>query len=722
MNWKRWLLVGYLLALMAFTTSVLLIPGEKYDTLTTSDSGFFFGVAREINENNGMVENYSLSHAPYGLPVGITDQGQPLITVMLYRAVNSLNPSVELMDVARYWGPLLFALSLIPIFLIGKELGGDFGGCAAAFFGATLTSSIYWHKVGAFDREPIQLILGAWTIFLTIKLFKAPRRDIPKFALLAGLVYGLFGLVWTGALYIAPMVIGGVLFVLLAGFFGRLIRKTSDVFGAFFSSIRDHLNFIVGAFGMLIVMTLALWVIGGQDPMLWTGFARSLLGYVGIGGGGEGISFARYAGEMAPPNSWDDTIYRMYGSGAAAILTVLVFALIFLALLKFCWSRKRWELLVFPWLIVIAMLVWPGKGQMRFERMWWPFVPALAGVGAAVLVTLIRRLSFEQFGEWLKHFQKPVVIAFSIGLVATPFIFNAYAVAGRSAPPTEWHGAGINEGLMEAFAWLRENTPENSVVSIEWSFGHVLTGTADRATVADGTETMGELGKWENTATIRPPDYIYWVVGNEGKFPASGLDPLYRANAINGRRPDVDRLLYTGDENEFANLLRWYRDNYGCKINYIMFLKDAYYSTRGFNTTWAASSNHRENNGPVTTSDGNWIFTFDNQEVILDPNTRIARIEEDGENKYLAGVMYYYPEVGSYIGPQFYSEPDVSEFLWVILTTGGSLRYGLLSDFTGAPMFYRIFNNFDAPDYVSVAYTSSNGLVKVVEIDHENLP
>ena len=142
MNYGRWLIVGYLLALMVFTTSVLLIPGEKYDTLTTSDSGWFFGIAREMDSADGMVERYSLSHAPYGKQLGTNDQGQPLLLLMLYRGLHALDPSLSLMDVVRYWSPLLFALVLIPIFLIGKELAGDWAGCAEAFFASTLTGSI----------------------------------------------------------------------------------------------------------------------------------------------------------------------------------------------------------------------------------------------------------------------------------------------------------------------------------------------------------------------------------------------------------------------------------------------------------------------------------------------------------------------------------------------------------------------------------------------------
>jgi hypothetical protein len=723
---------------MAFTTSVLMIPGEKYDTLTTSDSGFFFGIAREIEETNGMVEEYSLSHAPYGLPVRIIDQGQPLMAVMLYRAISAIDPNIEPMDVVRYWGPLLFALSLIPIFLVGKELGGGFGGCAAAFFGATLTSSIYWHKVGAFDREPIMLVLAVWTIYLTLRMFKAPRSSIPTFAVLSGLVYGIFGLSWVGALYIAPIVIGGLLFVLLAGFFGRVLRKTTDLFGALLSAVREHLHLIAGVFGMLAVMTLALWVVGGQSPIFWVGFAQTLLGYVGIGAVGRGVSFARYAGEMAPPRSWDEIIYKQYGAGDATILTTFVFGLIVLALIKFCWSRKHWELIAFPWLIVLAGLVWPGMGQIRFERQWWPLTPILAGVGAAVLVSLLRRISFEQFGEWLRHLQKPTIVAFAVCLVATPFIFNAYAVAGRTTPPTEWHGVrGLDEGFMDVFDWFRRYTPENSVVSIQWSFGHVLTGTAERATVADGTETMGELGKWENTATIRPPDYIYYMSDGRGRI--YGVDVPAREYHVNGRRVDVQRFPLM-DENEFEWILRTYRDNYGTKIDYVIFDASEYNSARNYynftqpaNILLNAERIYTRLQSTPSLEGQNYVFNFgENREsVVLDMQNRDVYLKTENGNLHLDGYGVLGVDeanrITSYGG--FNPPPstvDIPETLLVFVDANNNVVGAWLIESVSAeittrptPMAIRVFTgNIRGIDYLHIAYTSSNGLVKVLKINH----
>ncbi len=216
--------------------------------------------------------------------------------------------------------------------------------------------------------------------------------------------------------------------------------------------MRANIFLIAGVLGMLAVTTLTLWAIGGQSPVFyWTGFAQTILGAFGIGGAGEGVSIARYASEMAPPNSWGETVYRMYGgdpgsswtlSGNAAILTVIAFTLVALALVWLCWHKRRGGMLALPWFIVLAALVWPGSGsaQVRFERMWWLIVPVLAGAGAAALASLLQRVSFEQFADWLRYFQKPLVFACCASLIATPFIFNAYASAKGTTPPTEWHG------------------------------------------------------------------------------------------------------------------------------------------------------------------------------------------------------------------------------------------------------------------------------------------
>ncbi|MFQ6129999.1 MAG: hypothetical protein ACE5OT_04225 [Candidatus Hadarchaeaceae archaeon] len=807
MKYRRWLLVGYLLALMAFTTSVLLIPGEKYKTLTTSDSGWFYDIAADIAETHGMVESNRLSHAPYGKSVRLTDQAQPLITVMLYGGVHALNPSVSLMDVVRYWGPLLFALTLIPIFLIGKELGGDLGGCTAAFFAATMTSSIYWHKFGVYDREPIQLILAAWTIYLTLKLFKAPRSSIPRFGLFAGMVFGLFGLAWRGAFYIAPIIIGALLlallserlrwlpiilvgaFLLLTGFLGSIFRgggtpgdiinlfiiligglvfaaiieiflhkaSVESLFRGILSSVRTNIFLIAGVLGMLAVTTLTLWAIGGQSPIFWRNFAQTILGSFGIGGAGKGVSIARYASEMAPPRSWGDTVYRMYGgnpgspwtlSGNAAILTVIAFTLVVVALAWLCWHKRRAGMLALPWFIVLIALVWPGSGsaQVRFERMWWLFVPVLAGAGSAALVSLLQRVSFEQLGDWLRYFQKPLVFAFLASLVATPFIFNAYAVARGTTPPTEWRGGfgWRDEGFMDVFTWLRDNTPENSIVAIQWSYGHLLTGVSRRPTVVDGTETFGEEGKWENLAGIKPPDYIYYVRNGRGYTYGLDREAPIRPYKVNGRRIDVQRFP-TMDKDEFQWILGTYRDNYDCKIDYVIFdaleynsARDYYKYTLPANILLNAERIDIRLESEPSIDGQTYVFNFgeNRQSIVLDQQARDVYLRTDNVNLHLDGYGFLgVDEVGN-VGIvkfddafPFFPPPstvDIPETLLVFVDADGNPVTAWLIEAVSAeiaarpiPMATHVFtNDIGDIDYLQIAYTSSNGWVKVLKINH----
>jgi hypothetical protein len=614
------------------------------------------------------------------MPVSDFDQGQPLMTVMLYRAVHVIDNNVGLMNVVQYWSPLLFALTLIPIFLIGKELGGDLAGCLAAFFAAFLTGSIYWMKFGAFDREASQTILGAWVVYLSIKMFKSPRLSILKFAILAGSVYGIFWLVWgTGALYLSPVIVGGLVLVLLVGFIGKLIRRVAGLLKPVIMTIRENFYLIAGVVGSLLLLTFVAVVVGQDSPNFWVSFSQTLLSYVGVGGGG-GVSLTRYASEQAAPTSWGNTLSSFYSSTTPVIgqiLTAIVIGLGVLALIKICYSRKRWELLMIPWLIILAGLVWPGRGQARFERLWWPLIPVLAGAGFVALVLVIRQASLKipSATVWLDRIQKPMVIALVAIIVASPFIQNAYAAAEITTPPTIWGGIpNFDSELISSFNWLGENTPNNSVTAVEWSYGHLATAVSRRMTVCDGTETIAEQGKWENTTGIRPPDYIYYTIGNVGKI--YGIDVSAKPFAINGRRIDIQRLPLM-DDREFRFIVETYRDNYGCQIDYVLFYNAWITSQLSYYGLWypafslwnsgywkAQTTSFAFDN----TSQSN-IFNFQNGEnIVLDPSGNVFS-QTDGTQKSLAGyVGIYLDNNGRFMNVNFSNPtpaPDIPETLLV---------------------------------------------------------
>ncbi len=701
---------------MIISTSILLVPGQKYDTLTTSDSGWVYDVAVEISKNEGFVKSNPLSHAPYGWTVVSNEQLQPLLTVILYKGVSSLNSSVSLMDVVMFWAPLIFAISLIPIFLIGKELGGDFGGAAAAFFAAFMVSSIYWMKVGAYDREPIKFILTSLTLYFTIKLFKAPKGEMPKFAILAGISFGLFILAWPGAIFLTAIVFGGLIFVLLTGFFGKLIRNFSDIFGSVSSTIRNHLDLIIWVLAMMGVVSL-ISLIFGQPPGSWAAIFQTMVDYAGIGGGGAvGVSMPVYATEAQVAGPIDQTLRVFYND---EVLSAFVVLLMGVSLARFLWTRKRWEIFVFAWMIVLVAMVFPGTGQSRYVREWWPLVAVLAGVGVATLVSLVRRALSHQSLGWLRGIQNPMLATVVIIVAALPFVMNAYAVADVTTPPTEWGGrTGLDSDLMDSFRWLKENTSEDSIVAIEWSFGHLLTGASGRPTVADGVESVGEEGKWENVSGPAPPDYIYVASDSTGTF----LDEHF---VINGRRNDVQRLPSLGSDEEILFYIDTYRENYDVRIDY--WLTHAYQAPEGiFGTIREISSPSLS----TSLDDRDIVFAFSGENVFYNHERMEAFKVQDNVNQYFTGiVLASYSQSGGIGNPfdhSFRVDSQVSKILWIFIpdwiespTFDQTVALQSAPYYDGPPLYSRIFEGVgELPDFMSVAYTSPNGLVKVIKIDH----
>ncbi|MGC8816312.1 MAG: STT3 domain-containing protein [Candidatus Hadarchaeum sp.] len=718
MNYRRWLIVAYLVSMMVLSVTILMVPGEKHDTLTTSDSGWVYNVAVEILNKGTLVDNNPLSHAPYGLPVSFNEQLQPLLAVMLYQGVHAVDPSVTLMDVVKFWGPLMFALSLIPVFLIGRELGGDVAGAAAVFFAATMTDTIYWMKVGSFDRDCLVNLLTLTAAFFTIKVFKASKGDFLKQAVLAGLSFGLFSLAWAGSLYFAAVPLGGVILLLLFRFFERLVRRFSDVFGAFKSTLRDHLWPIVGVIIMLSVMSVIYVILGKQRPDFWVGYFQMLLGYLKIGGS-SGVTLPTYATEARAAGPITETLSVFYNNGILTVFMVLMFAL---ALAKFFWSRKNWEILVIAWLVVLVAMVYPGVGPARFVRQWWPLVPVLTGVGFAALLKLIQRAYFyPSVGRWLKEAENPILVGALVVVFVSPFVVNAYNYAGATVPPPEWYGQqGLDQGLIEASSWLKTNTAENSVVAVEWSYGHLVAAAARRPTVVDGAEILGEMGKWENELGVKPPDYIYTVNDSTGTF-------LRQHYTINGRRTDIQR--FPGlDASELAFYLETYRDNYGVRIDYLILHAYQYLSMLD---TVAGDSGEKSQR--VTLEDNYLVFHFASENILFSFDDFKAFARGDGENRYCAGVViFYYSQTGDLTNFRFnfWENVQIPRVLRIYLpswTNTPSLDQILafLGEpyYTSPPLYARVYGGYaPLPDYLSLAYLSGNGIVAVLKVNHTASP
>jgi hypothetical protein len=614
------------------------------------------------------------------------------------------------------WSPILFTLSIIPVFLIGRNLCESYGnasGIVAALLFATLAGSIYWNKTGAFDREAMQTFLSAWFIYFTIKLFRKPTiRGIIKFGVPSGVALGAYIFVWgVGALYLLPMVFGGMVLISINELAKKKLTKKWD--------IAPLAKIGCGAVCILVVSSIVVASTGGEQTV-WASFGSMLLGYVGLGEKGGGPSIAP-ASEEAPPQNIGEVFSSFYTDKMLTLITAL---LVTIALIKFAVSRKRHELLLLSCFAVLMLMVWPEKGQIRFGRLFWPVWPALAGAGVVAMICGYRCLkmwapsmTFSSASE--RMVSRPITLALCLLIVTSAFAYNAYNIsANQTAPPTEWRGEGVDNALLESFRWINSNTPRGSVIVIEWSFGHLCTAVSERATIADGV--AGPPRQLSDSDIIAPPpDYVYYTEEGSYVVPQSGIDPKYRPMSINGRRPDSDRMIVTGSDNELKYLIGAY-GTYGAKINYLVFINDLTYGFDVFNSTVLMTSNTVKSTS-VQTAENVIEASFGDTTVLVNMWDYSASARQGDSMKSIEGVLIYYPDEEKFIGPVINLAPEMKKIIIVSIFNNGTVN-AVLGDFAGAPMLFRAFSAPQLlPDFLGVAYTSSNGRVKIVAVDYSLL-
>jgi hypothetical protein len=198
------------------------------------------------------------------------------------------------------------------------------------------------------------------------------------------------------------------------------------------------------------------------------------------------------------------------------------------------------------------------------------------------------------------------------------------------------------------------------------------------------------------------------------------------------------------DEDEFRWILSTYRDNYNCKIDYIVLdypqyisAWDYYRNTQPANILLGAK---KINTGlrSLDTEGENYVFNFgENREnVVLDTQTRDVYLRGDNENLYLDGYGVLIVDAqgrissyGGFLPPP--STPDLPETLLIFLDPNGNIVSAWLIEAVSAeisarpiPMGRRAFEGNVGDfitDYLQIVYKSSNELVRVAQVIHENM-
>lgn len=271
-----------------------------------------------------MIQEYELSHPPQGKSIDKQNQFQPLMLVTMYRGLHAIDDGISLKGVSQYFSPFLFSIAIIGAFLAGRELGGNIAGGGSALFLTMMVGSIYWTKIGAFDREISLVFFGTWFFYLVAKVFRSEGFELAKYSIIAGLFYGLFLHTWTGALALAAVVgfalvliilektVSGLGFILtssvliIAGhtisgfdiseFIGVLLllpalarlakdwESFEEIENKLYSSLKSNLSSILGLLGVMAAATVVAVALGGYNWNLWSSlFLDRIPGFLGMG-------------------------------------------------------------------------------------------------------------------------------------------------------------------------------------------------------------------------------------------------------------------------------------------------------------------------------------------------------------------------------------------------------------------------------------------------------
>ncbi len=257
-NWSLLAVAGvFALALYIRLLSLPLV--QKY--LPDIDTYLFYRISDYLLNNNfhmmawDMLRNY-----PFGLGVA-TEQPIPIYLPAIFYKIASIFSNLPYISLVKYYAPIVTSLTVIPMYLIGKELKDKWTGIFSAFFFAVMPAILMRNPAGYIEKEPSTIAFMMFSVYFFIRTLKT--NSWLSAALMGGfltlvdigwggvdhlyLSYAIFGGAALFANKYAPAMIKNYIFVLIAISAGALIMHSS-YFGA------EHLMIY-----MILILILIRW-------------------------------------------------------------------------------------------------------------------------------------------------------------------------------------------------------------------------------------------------------------------------------------------------------------------------------------------------------------------------------------------------------------------------------------------------------------------------------
>jgi asparagine N-glycosylation enzyme membrane subunit Stt3 len=445
---RKWLLPLALVGLVgyAFFLRCAHLFNSGYYYIVSMDSYFFHWLAGRVMAGQGPptdapTSNIYTLHSGLAYPLAYIAKGVGYVF--------NLSSASALEFASKFLPPVLGVIGLVVVYWAVTKIYDRRVGLFSAFAWALMLFALTVTAAGYLDRDGLSMLLimiAAFIFFLSDAWhFKVGNRD-------AGwLVGGLGVLLLEGLIYLEWTWAGAVLLlvVLIVYFAVELLLKYFEVRG----SVAGRVRTLTAALNRVNWRTFTLIVLGNivaaavysHEVSSW--FSMS----IGILRGGNSTGILEAQG-LTPVDIFSFAFF-LIPLGAALYLT---------------WTKKNKGSVFFScWFISLLVLSIFSRRVLVYTV---PAACVLSGVGLVYIWNW-------GMGRGARFLKRLGVVAL-LGLLVFFFSVASLAVGGDTtmAPDKDWQ---------DALTYLREQTPQNSVIMSQWSWGYWILDLGQRRPLVD---------------------------------------------------------------------------------------------------------------------------------------------------------------------------------------------------------------------------------------------
>ncbi|MBN1691404.1 MAG: oligosaccharyl transferase, archaeosortase A system-associated [Dehalococcoidia bacterium] len=592
---------------------------------TSNDAYFYMRMVDNLVHNFPQLYGFD----PYLIyPSGFSTGNYPTFFVYLLAAIVKLlggaSPSQQAIDsISVYLPAILGALTVIPVYFIGRLLINRWAGAAAAIALAVMPGELLvLSLLGNTDHHSIEILLAccfALFFMLAIKhgrqftyttLMKGQFSEAGAhlhYALIAGVFFGLYLITWTGALLMLFIVF--LYFIVqfisdhLRGFPTDYLSKVAIT--CFLISLlifvpvsRDKLTLLALAAVILVpIMLNALSAVLSLREVRRSYYLAVIVGLVALGATAFWLVFPA---QFQAAFSYTSSIFawRMEQNVVGEMKPLLFPGGTFT--MEMAWSQ--FALVLYSGLAGLALTVYlsirEGRSEYIFMSVWSlvMLLACLAMVRFATYLTVCLVLLTGCLAGWVIQAAQPhesaaqrpkpvkkskrtaaatrfplrtVLISAATCIAAIALLFPGTANAVSAARHTSF---APSDAWMESMQWMQQNTQEPFG---KGDFYYKLYDTPSENRTYDYPATFYSVAVW--------PDYGYWVTRLAHRVPVANPGSYGITAGGYATAAQVAGFLLSPDQQANASLMENWRARYVIVDSRIASPNDKFYALAGLN-------------------------------------------------------------------------------------------------------------------------------------------